>query len=83
MQAEFGREMNRPDQWVVLTPTLEALLRMIAKSPCQIIKTNCIILTIMNHISQIDVVGFTGKKPQLYLTPLLFYVRLPLGRLRT
>lgn len=74
--------MNRPDQWVVLTPALEALLRIIAESPCQIIKTNCIILTIMNHISQIDVVGFTGTKPQFYLTPLLFYVQLPLGRLR-
>lgn len=48
--AKLGKEMNKPKQWVVLTLALETLLRIIAQSPCHVIKTICIILTIMNHI---------------------------------
>lgn len=46
---ELRKVMNKPEQWVVLTLALEALLRIIAQSPCHVIKTTYIILTIMNH----------------------------------
>lgn len=47
---ELRKERNKSEQWVVLTLALEALLRIIAQSPCHVIKTTCIILAIMNHI---------------------------------
>lgn len=80
---ELRKVMNKPEQWVVLTLALEALLRTIAQSPCHVIKTTCIILTIMNHIFAAWCGGLHWQKATaLPNISILFYVWHPLGRLR-